>query len=70
MLGSNEALNSCSLKQKEINVQTKASPSAEEIAEVKRKTAMTKERMLTGAFVKAYSKPVIDAKISLNAMRT
>ena len=52
------------------DVQTKASPIAEEIADMKRKIDMTRERMFLGAFVKAYSSPVIEAKISLNAMRT
>lgn len=51
-------------------VQTNASPSAEEIADMKKKTAMTSDRMLWGALVKAYSRPVIEAKISLRAMRT
>jgi hypothetical protein len=51
-------------------VQTKASPMALEMAVMKRKTDMTSERMFLGALVKAYSSPVMDAKISLNAMRT
>jgi hypothetical protein len=33
-------------------------------------TDITNDRMFFGAFVNAYSKPVIDAKISENAMRT
>jgi hypothetical protein len=42
---------------------------AEESADMKRKTDITSERMFFGAFVKAYSSPVIEAKISLSAMR-
>ena len=34
-----------------------------------RKTDMTSERMFLGAFVNAYSRPVIEARISLMAMR-
>lgn len=52
------------------NAQTKASPRAEEMALMKRKTDMTRERMFFGAFMKAYSRPVIDARISENAIRT
>jgi hypothetical protein len=52
------------------DVQTKASPIAAEAALVKRKTDMTKLRMFVGALVNAYSRPVIDAKISENAMST
>jgi hypothetical protein len=40
------------------------------MALMKRKTAMTSERIFFGALVKAYSRPVIEAKISLKAMRT
>lgn len=43
---------------------------AEEMADMNRKTDMTTERMFVGAFVNAYSSPVIDAKISLKARRT
>ncbi len=43
---------------------------AEDTAEVKRKSAMTSDFMFLGAFVNAYSKPVIDARISEKAMRT
>jgi hypothetical protein len=50
------------------HVQTKASPIAEEIADIKRNTDMTSERMFFGAFVNAYSSPVIEAKISLMAI--
>ena len=50
------------------DVQTKASPIAEEIADMKRKTAITRDRMFLGALVKAYSRPVIKARISLIAM--
>lgn len=53
----------------EIDAQTNASPIADDTAEVKRKTAVTKDRMFFGAFVNAYSRPVIDARISLKAMR-
>jgi hypothetical protein len=37
-------------------------------ADVNRKTDITRERMFLGAFVKAYSRPVIEAKISLIAI--
>ena len=50
--------------------QTKASPTAEDSADMNKKMDMTRERMFLGAFVKAYSRPVIDAKISLRATRT
>ena len=49
--------------------QTKASPRAEETADINKKIDMTRERIFLGAFVKAYSRPVMDAKISLIAMR-
>jgi hypothetical protein len=39
------------------------------MADVKRNMAITNERMLIGALVNAYSRPVIDAKISLNAIK-
>jgi len=52
-----------------IYVQTKASPRADESAVMNKKMDMTRERMFLGALVKAYSRPVIDAKISLIAMR-
>jgi hypothetical protein len=42
---------------------------AEENAVMKRNTDMTSERMFFGAFVNAYSSPVIEAKISLMAIR-
>jgi len=42
---------------------------AEEIAVMKRKTAITRDRIFLGALVKAYSRPVIEAKISLIASR-
>jgi hypothetical protein len=48
----------------------KASPMAEETAEVNKNIAMTSDFMFLGAFVNAYSRPVIDARISENAMRT
>ena len=50
--------------------QTKPSPMADEMALVNRNTAITHDLMFTGAFVKAYSRPVMEAKISLNAIRT
>ena len=50
-------------------VQTKASPTAEDSAIINKKMDMMRERMFLGAFVKAYSRPVIDAKISLIATR-
>jgi hypothetical protein len=43
---------------------------AAETAEVNRNIAMTSDFMFLGAFVNAYSRPVIDARISENAMRT
>lgn len=52
------------------DVQTKASPMAAEAALMKRNTDMTKLRMFVGALVNAYSRPVIDAKISEKAMST
>jgi hypothetical protein len=48
----------------------KASPMAEETAVVNKNIAMTSDFMFLGAFVNAYSRPVIDARISENAMRT
>jgi hypothetical protein len=39
-------------------------------ADMKRKTDITSERMFLGALVKAYSNPVIEAKISLIAIST
>jgi len=42
---------------------------AEENADMKRNTDMTSDRMFFGAFVNAYSRPVIEAKISLIAIR-
>jgi len=47
-----------------------ASHMALEMAFMKKKTAMTSDRILLGAFVNAYSRPVINANISENAMRT
>jgi hypothetical protein len=49
--------------------QTKASPKAEDSPDMNKKMDMTRERMFLGAFVKAYSRPVMDAKISLIATR-
>ncbi len=43
---------------------------AAEIAEVNRNTAMTSDLMFLGALVKAYSRPVMDARISESAIRT
>jgi hypothetical protein len=42
---------------------------ADETAFVKRNIAMTSDFMFLGAFVNAYSRPVMDARISENAMR-
>jgi len=42
---------------------------AEDSAVMNKKMDMTRERMFLGAFVKAYSSPVMDAKTSLIAMR-
>lgn len=53
-----------------LNVQTKASPRADEMADMNKKRAITSDFMFWGALVKAYSRPVIEAKISLNAMKT
>ena len=53
---------------KKKNLQTKASPIAEDKAIVNKKQAITSDRMFLGAFVNAYSRPVIDANISLRAM--
>jgi hypothetical protein len=43
---------------------------AEEMAEVNKNTAMTSDLMFLGALVNAYSRPVMDARISEIAMRT
>jgi hypothetical protein len=43
---------------------------AEDRADWNRNTDITSDRMFLGAFVKAYSNPVIDAKISLRAIKT
>lgn len=56
--------------QVEKDLHTKTSPTAAEREPVKRRADMTSERMFLGAFVKAYSRPVIDVRISLNAIRT
>ena len=48
----------------------KASPMAEEMAVVNRNIAMTSDLMFLGALVNAYSRPVMDAKISEIAMST
>jgi hypothetical protein len=50
--------------------QTKASPIAEDIADVKRNIDNTRDRMFIGALVNAYSRQVIMARISLNAVKT
>jgi hypothetical protein len=42
---------------------------AAEMAEVNRNTDMTSDLMFLGAFVNAYSRPVMDAKISESAIR-
>ena len=47
----------------------KASPSAAASAVINRNTDMTSDRMFFGALVKAYSRPVMDAKISENAIK-
>lgn len=52
------------------NSRFKASPMAEEMAEANRNIAITSDFIFLGAFVNAYSRPVIDARISENAMRT
>jgi len=39
------------------------------MADVKRKIDITRDRMFLGAFVNAYSRPVIEARISLIAIR-
>ena len=39
------------------------------MAFMKRKIDITRDRMFLGAFVNAYSRPVIEARISLIAMR-
>ena len=50
--------------------ETNASPMAALIADMKSAKAATRERMLRGALEKAYSRDVIDAKISETAMST
>jgi hypothetical protein len=42
---------------------------AEEMELVNRNSAMTSDFMFLGALVNAYSRPVMDARISENAMR-
>jgi len=42
---------------------------AEEMAEVNRNIAMTSDFIFLGALVNAYSRPVMDAKISERAIR-
>lgn len=37
---------------------------------MKKNADITRDRMFLGAFVNAYSRPVMEAKISLMAMRT
>ena len=49
---------------------TNACEIADETALVKRKREVTIERIFLGALVNAYSRPVIEAKISLKAIRT
>lgn len=51
-------------------VPTKASPSAEARADMNRNIAITRDRIFLGALVNAYSRPVMEAKISLNAIKT
>lgn len=57
------------LNGKRANSPTKPSPIAEDTADMKRKIDTTRDRIFLGAFVNAYSRPVIEAKISLKAMR-
>jgi hypothetical protein len=57
-------------KSKKDDAQTKASPRAAETALVNKNIDMTKLRIFVGALVNAYSRPVIDAKISDKAMST
>jgi hypothetical protein len=52
-----------------VYAQTKASPRAEDRADMNRKTDMTSERIFLGALVKAYSRPVIEARISEMAIK-
>lgn len=47
-----------------------ASPRADAMALVNRKIPITSDFIFLGAFVKAYSRPVIDAKISESAINT
>jgi hypothetical protein len=54
----------------EIDAQTKASPIAAATALVNKNIDMTKLRIFLGALVNAYSRPVIDAKISDKAIST
>jgi hypothetical protein len=57
-------------EEKRRHVQTKAGPIAPPSADMNRKTDMTSDRIFFGAFVNAYSNPVIEAKISLRAIKT
>ena len=58
-------------EKKRRNLQTKISPIAEDSdkAVMNEKQAITSDRMFLGAFVNAYSRPVIEANISLMAIR-
>ena len=56
-------------EKKRRNLQTKISPIAEDKAVMNKKQAITSDRMFLGAFVNAYSRPVIEANISLIAIR-
>jgi hypothetical protein len=53
-----------------VYAQTNASPKADAIAEVNKNTAMTMDLIFVGALVNAYSRPVMEAKISLSAIST
>jgi hypothetical protein len=54
--------------EEEKDVQTNASPIAADAALINRNTDITKLRMFLGALVNAYSRPVIDARISEKAI--
>lgn len=54
----------------EKHVRNHASERAEPRALWKKNTLITRDRMFFGAFVKAYSRPVMDAKISEKATST
>jgi hypothetical protein len=56
-------------KKRKRNLPTKASPIAEDKAIMNKEQGIASDRIFLGAFVNAYSRPVIEANISLTAIR-